>query len=72
MIQQGLLSTRSIIISSFELCGFTNFSSIAIQPGGIGVLEPDCRADLAKLGFKAMLCGTMASYISASLSGKLS
>jgi concentrative nucleoside transporter, CNT family len=71
MIKQGLLSAKSVIISSFALCGFANFSSIAIQLGGIGVLVPDRRTDLAKLGFKAMLCGTMASYISAALAGIL-
>ena len=71
MIKQGLLSAKSVIIASFALCGFANFSSIAIQLGGIGVLVPNRKADLAKLGFKAMLCGTMASYISASLAGIL-
>lgn len=71
MIQQGVLSTKSVIIASFALCGFANFSSIAIQLGGIGVLVPERKADLARLGFKAMLCGTMASYISASLAGIL-
>jgi CNT family concentrative nucleoside transporter len=71
MIQQGFLSTKSVVIASFALCGFANFSSIAIQLGGIGVLVPNRKADLAKLGFKAMLCGTMASYISASLAGIL-
>lgn len=71
MINQGLLSAKSVVIASFALCGFANFSSIAIQLGGIGVLVPDRKADLAKLGFKAMLCGTMASYISASLAGIL-
>ena len=71
MIQQGLLSAKSVVIASFALCGFANFSSIAIQLGGIGVLIPNRKADLAKLGFKAMLCGTMASYISASLAGIL-
>jgi CNT family concentrative nucleoside transporter len=69
MIKQGLLSTKSIIIASFALCGFANFSSIAIQIGGIGVLVPERKAELAKLGLKAMLCGTMASYISACLAG---
>jgi concentrative nucleoside transporter, CNT family len=69
MIHQGILSTKSIAIASFALCGFANFSSIAIQLGGIGVLVPDRKADLARLGLKAMLCGTMASYISASLAG---
>jgi len=71
MIQQGFLSAKSVVIASFALCGFANFSSIAIQLGGIGVLVPNRKADLAKLGFKAMLCGTMASYISASLAGIL-
>lgn len=71
MMQQGLLSAKSVVIASFALCGFANFSSIAIQLGGIGVLVPHRKADLARLGFKAMLCGTMASYISASLAGIL-
>jgi concentrative nucleoside transporter, CNT family len=71
MIQHGLLSARSIAIASFALCGFANFSSIAIQLGGIGVLIPERKAELASLGFKAMICGTMASYISASLAGIL-
>jgi concentrative nucleoside transporter, CNT family len=71
MISGGLLSAKSIVIASFALCGFANFSSIAIQLGGIGALVPERKADLASLGFKAMLCGTMASYISASIAGML-
>ena len=71
MIQQGVLSAKSVVIASFALCGFANFSSIAIQLGGIGAMVPSRRADLARLGFKAMICGTMASYISASLAGIL-
>ncbi len=71
MIEQGVLSAKSIVIASFALCGFANFSSIAIQLGGIGTLVPERKADLAKLGFKAMICGTMASYISAALAGIL-
>ena len=71
MIAQGTLSAKSIVIASFALCGFANFSSIAIQLGGIGAMVPERKADLARLGFKAMICGTMASYISASLAGIL-
>ncbi len=71
MIHQGLLSSRSIVIASFALCGFANFSSIAIQLGGIGAMVPERKGDLAKLGFKAMICGTMASYISATLAGMI-
>ena len=71
MIQQGVLSAKSVVIASFALCGFANFSSVAIQIGGIGALAPSRKTDLARLGLKAMLCGTMASYISASLAGIL-
>lgn len=71
MIQQGVLSAKSVVIASFALCGFANFSSVAIQIGGIGALAPNRKADLARLGLKAMICGTMASYISASLAGIL-
>jgi CNT family concentrative nucleoside transporter len=71
MIARGALSAKSIVIASFALCGFANFSSIAIQLGGIGAMAPNRKADLARLGFKAMICGTMASYISASLAGIL-
>ena len=62
---------KTMIIVSFALCGFANFSSIAIQVGGIGELEPTRRTDLAKLGFKALICGTLASYLSATIAGIL-
>lgn len=71
MIQQGVLSAKSVVIASFALCGFANFSSVAIQIGGIGALVPNRKSDLARLGLKAMICGTMASYISATLAGIL-
>jgi CNT family concentrative nucleoside transporter len=71
IIESNSLSPKAIVIASFALCGFANFSSIAIQIGGIGAMAPDRKADLARLGFKAMLCGTMASYVSASLAGIL-
>jgi len=66
------MSPKGLLITSFALCGFANFSSIAIQVGGIGELAPMRRADLAKLGFKALICGTLASYLSATLAGLLS
>lgn len=65
------LDPKTIAITSFALCGFANFSSIAIQIGGIGELAPSRRKDLAKLGFKALICGTLASYMSATLAGLL-
>ena len=65
------LDPKTVAITSFALCGFANFSSIAIQVGGIGQLAPERRTDLAKLGFKALICGTLASYLSATLAGLL-
>jgi CNT family concentrative nucleoside transporter len=72
LIKSGALSHKTIVITSFALCGFANFSSIAIQVGGIGQLAPERRVDLARLGFKALLCGTLASYLSATIAGMLS
>ncbi len=65
------LDPKTLIITSFALCGFANFSSIAIQVGGIGELAPERRTDLAKLGIKALICGTLASYLSATIAGIL-
>lgn len=68
---KATLHPKSFLIASFALCGFANFSSIAIQIGGIGELAPTRRSDLAKLGFRALICGTLASYLSATLAGLL-
>ncbi len=68
---KATLDPKTIAITSFALCGFANFSSIAIQVGGISELAPTRRSDLAKLGFKALICGTLASYMSATLAGLL-
>lgn len=65
------LDPKTIAITSFALCGFANFSSIAIQIGGIGELAPSRRSDLAKLGFRALIAGTLASYLSATIAGLL-
>jgi CNT family concentrative nucleoside transporter len=65
------LGFRAEIISTYALLGFANFSSIAIQIGGIGGLAPDRRSDLARLGLKAMLGGNLAAFMSASLAGML-
>ncbi len=69
--QKALLEARSFTIATFALCGFANLSSIGIQIGGIGALAPDRRDDLAKLGFRAMLAGTMANLMSACIVGIL-
>ncbi len=71
IISAHQLAPKSILIASFALCGFANFSSIAIQVGGIGELAPERRSDLAKLGFKALICGTLASYMGATLAGMM-
>ncbi len=69
--QKAALDPRSFTIATFALCGFANFSSIGIQMGGIGALAPNKKADLAKLGIRAMLAGTMANLMSASIAGML-
>lgn len=68
---KATLDAKTLLITSFALCGFANFSSIAIQVGGIGELAPERRTDLAKLGVKALICGTLASYLSATIAGIL-
>jgi CNT family concentrative nucleoside transporter len=66
---KGSLDPRSFTIATFALCGFANFSSIGIQIGGIGALAPNKRGELAKLGIRAMLAGTMANLMSAAIVG---
>ncbi len=66
---KGVLDPRSFTIATFALCGFANFSSIGIQIGGIGALAPNRRGDLARFGIRAMLAGTMANLMSASIVG---
>ncbi len=71
MIQNHTLSQRSVVLATYALCGFANFSSIAIQIGGIGGLAPDRKKDLAKIGLKAMIGGALASWITACIAGVL-
>jgi concentrative nucleoside transporter, CNT family len=67
----GQIDPKSFTIATFALCGFANFSSIGIQIGGIGALAPERRHDLARLGFRAMLAGTLANFITATIAGFL-
>ena len=67
----GQISERTAIIASYALCGFANFGSIGIQIGGLGSIAPNRRSDLAKLAFKAMIGGALASWITASIAGIL-
>jgi len=65
------LDPVSFTIATFALCGFANISSVGIQIGGIGALVPDRKHDLARLGFRAMIAGTLANFLSATLAGIL-
>jgi CNT family concentrative nucleoside transporter len=71
MIREGSLSERSQVIATYALCGFANFSSIAIQIGGIGSIAPERKEDLARLGMRAMIAGTLACFQTASIAGIL-
>jgi CNT family concentrative nucleoside transporter len=65
------LDPKSFVIATYALCGFANLSSVAMQVGGIGALAPTRRSDLARLGLKAVACGTMANFMSACIAGML-
>ena len=67
--QKPNLDPRSFTIATYALCGFANFSSIAIQIGGIGAMVPNKRADLARFGFRAMIGGLLACYLTAAIAG---
>jgi len=68
---RAALDPKSFTIATFALCGFANLSSIAIQVGGIGALAPTRKSDLARLGLRAVACGTMANFMSAAIAGML-
>jgi concentrative nucleoside transporter, CNT family len=71
MIESGALSAKTIAIVSFALCGFANFGSLGIQIGGISALEPSLRSRLTKIAMRALIAGTLASYMSATFAGLL-
>lgn len=71
MLREGNLHPRSIVIATYALCGFANFSSIAIQLGGIGGMAPTRKHDLARLGILALIGGTLAAFMTATVAGVL-
>lgn len=71
MKADGMLSQKAIVISTYALCGFANFSSIAIQIGGIGGMAPDRQGDLSKLGMRALMAATLATMMTATIAGAL-
>ncbi|MFT5640725.1 MAG: CNT family concentrative nucleoside transporter [Cyclobacteriaceae bacterium] len=70
-VASGALSQKSIIIATYSLCGFANFSSIAIQIGGIGGMAPSQQGNISKLGFRALLAATLATMMTAAIAGAL-
>lgn len=66
-----IITPKGLTIVTIAICGFANFSSVGMQIGGIGALAPERRTDLARLGMRALLCGTLASYLSAAIAGIL-
>jgi CNT family concentrative nucleoside transporter len=71
-LQEGApLDPRSVVIATYALCGFANFSSIAIQIGGIGGIAPARRSDLSRIGMRAMIAGTLASFMTATVAGAI-
>jgi CNT family concentrative nucleoside transporter len=70
-IKQGNLMPKTVTMSTFALCGFANFSSIAIQIGGIGAMIPERKKDIAELGLKAMITGALGNLLTATLAGLL-
>ena len=71
MKNAGLLSEKSMIVATYALCGFANFSSIAIQIGGIGAMAPQRQGDLSRLGLRALFAATLATMTSATIAGAL-
>jgi concentrative nucleoside transporter, CNT family len=71
MVAAGQLSPRSEVIATYALCGFSNFASIAIQIGGIGAIAPERKGDLARIGLRAMVAGSLACFQTATIAGML-
>jgi concentrative nucleoside transporter, CNT family len=69
LVREGAISDRAAVMATYALCGFANFGSIAIQIGGIGGLAPERRADLSRLGLRAMVGGALASWLTATIAG---
>ena len=65
----GLLSEKSILISTYALCGFANFSSIAIQIGGIGSMAPSRQEEISRLGIRALIAATLATLLTGNIAG---
>ncbi len=69
LVKQGVISRRSVTISTIALCGFANVASIGIQIGGFAIMAPQRRSDVARAGFKAMCIGALTSLLAAAMAG---
>jgi len=69
LVSAGVLTPKTITMATFALCGFANFSSIAIQIGGIGGIAPSRKSELARFGIKAVIAGSLANLMTATLAG---
>jgi CNT family concentrative nucleoside transporter len=65
------MSAKAVIIATYALCGFSNFASIGIQIGGIGALAPNRQSDLASLGIRALIVGSVACFMTATIAGMM-
>ena len=71
LMQEGILQPRSVTIASYALCGFANFGSLAILLGGIGGIAPSRRGEVAELGLRSILSGSLATFMTACVAGML-
>lgn len=71
MKEMGSLSSKSIVIATYALCGFSNFSSIAIQLGGISIIAPNQQGNLSRLGLKSLMAASLACLMTATIAGML-
>ncbi len=68
---KGMLSSRSELVATYALCGFANFGSVGTQVGVLSTLAPNRSGDVAKLAISALICGTLSTWLSASIAGML-
>jgi CNT family concentrative nucleoside transporter len=71
ILDRNVISEKSVVIATYALCGFSNFSSIAIQVGGIGGIAPNRQGDLSRLGIRALIAATLATLMTATIAGAI-
>jgi CNT family concentrative nucleoside transporter len=71
LVPQGLISPRGVVIATYALCGFANFGSVAILIGGLGAIDPERKALIARLAIRAVVSGLLACFMTACYAGML-